>query len=225
MNNIINEDKFFPLSAVNHYSFCPRRCALIHSECLWGENYFTANGKELHKNVDAGGSESRRDVRIARSLRLFSSSLSVSGVADLVEFHRNETAGVTICGWDGRWLPYPIEYKLGSAKDETPYRRQLCAQAICLEEMFHVQIPEGALFMGVSRQRQPVVFETELRRDTRNACIAIHLLLESGQTPPAQLTSSCKSCSLVDDCFPKLSHRSARAWLEREFDSLPSVSV
>ena len=220
MNDSIDEGKFFPLSAVNHYSFCPRRCALVHSERVWSENYFTASGKELHSAVDAGGSESRRERRFARSLRLFSRELGVSGIADVVEFRRDETAGVPVHGWQGRWMPYPVEYKWGTAKNEVPYERQLCAQAICLEELFHVRIPEGALFLGVEKHRRAVTLDEKLRRDTERVCAEIRGMLESGPTPPPEFGKWCKACSLADDCMPKLARRSARAWLEREMEGL-----
>lgn len=220
MSETVDEDRFFPLSAVSHYSFCPRRCALIHSERVWSENYFTASGRELHANVDSGGSESRRERRFARSLRLFSRELGVSGIADVVEFHRDDEAGASVPGWQGRWMPCPVEYKWGTAKNEIPYERQLCAQAICLEELFHVRIPEGALYLGVEKHRRPVVLAEELRNDTKTVCAAIRRMLESGETPPAQPAPYCKSCSLLNDCIPKLSSRSAKAWLERQLEEV-----
>lgn len=218
MSEPIDEDKFFPLSAVNHYSFCPRRCALVHIERVWSENYFTASGRELHANVDAGGSESRRALRFARSLRLFSRELGVSGIADIVEFHRDDEAGASVFGWPGRWMPCPVEYKWGTAKNEVPYERQLCAQAICLEELLHVRISEGTLYLGVKRHRRLVILSEALRNDTKKVCMAIRRMLETGVIPPAQPAPYCKSCSLLNDCMPKLSRRSARAWLEREME-------
>lgn len=224
MSEAVEEDKFFPLSAVNHYSFCPRRCALVHSECVWSENYFTTSGKELHAKVDAGGSESRKDLRFARSLRLFSRELGVSGIADVVEFCRDDESGAAILGWQGRWMPYPVEYKWGTAKNEVPYERQLCAQAICLEELFHVRIHEGALYLGVEKHRRPVSLDETLRSETKSVCVAIRRMLESGETPPAQFAPYCKSCSLVDDCMPQLTCRSAKCWLEGEVKAIdPSL--
>ena len=198
---------------------------MIHAERAWSENYFTANGNELHANVDAGGSESRLEKRFARSLRLFSRELGVNGIADVVEFHRDDEKGAPVLGWQGRWVPYPIEYKWGTAKNEVPYKRQLCAQAICLEELFHVRIPEGALYLGVEKHRRTVTLDEPLRDDTKAVCIAIRQMLESGKTPPAHLAPYCKSCSMIDDCMPKLSHRSAKGWLEREMNSLSSSVV
>ena len=222
MSELIEEDKFFPLSAINHYSFCPRRCALIHIECVWSENYFTASGEQLHITVDAGGSESRKERKLARSLRLFSHELGVSGIADVVEFHRDDLNGGIVHGWHGRWLPYPVEYKWGTAKNEVPYERQLCAQAICLEELFHVRIMEGALFLGVEKKRRAVFLDDKLRKDTRDVCVAIRTMLESGETPPPAFGKWCSSCSIVGDCFPKqiVSHCSAKAWLDRQLDEI-----
>lgn len=222
MNEAVEQDKFFPLSAISHYSFCPRRCALVHTEHLWSENFFTVSGKSLHAKVDAGGAESRKDLRFARNLRLFSRELGVSGIADVVEFHRNDEAGASVLGWSGRWLPYPVEYKWGTAKNEIPYERQLCAQAICLEEMLHVEILEGALYLGAEKHRRPVMLDEALRKDTRSVCLSIRGMLESGETPPAQSAPYCRSCSLVDDCMPSLSRCSARLWMEREMKSIDS---
>lgn len=216
MSDSVKEDAFFPLSAVNHYSFCPRRCALVHLEQVWNDNYFTASGNELHAKVDAGGSESRRERRFARSLRLFSTELGVSGIADMVEFRRDEDNGASVPGWTGRWLPYPVEYKWGTAKNEVPYERQLCAQAMCLEEMFHVTIPEGALYLGVTKHRRPIALTEILRNDTRAVCVAIRGLFADCKTPKAEVSKACKSCSLINNCFPKLSSRSAKMWLEGE---------
>jgi len=218
MNDTVEPDKFFPLSAINHYSFCPRRCALVHTERLWSENYLTVSGTSLHAKVDAGGSESRKDLRYARNVRLYSKELGVSGIADMVEFRRDDIGGISVLGWQGLWMPYPVEYKLGSAKNEISYERQLCAQAICLEEQFRVKIQEGALFLGVKKHRRLVVLDDKLRKDTKAVCSAIRIMLESGETPPAQPAPYCKSCSLIDDCMPSLSSRSARDWLEQEVD-------
>ena len=214
----MSENMFFPISAINHYSFCPRRCALVHLECLWGENYFTTSGKELHAKVDVSGSETRKERRIARSLRLFSKELGVSGIADLVEFRRDEELGAPVLGWQGRWIPYPVEYKWGSAKNEIPYERQLCAQAICLEEMLHVRISEGALYLGVKKLRRIVKLDDELRKSTKAVCGEIHQLLLSGNTPPPVFTKACKSCSLFEVCRPECfdSRISAKRWIDNQ---------
>ena len=214
------DDILFPLSAVSHYSFCPRRCALIHLEQIWAENYFTASGKELHAAADDGASESRKVRRIARSLRLVSRKLGVSGISDVVEFVRNDDAGTTVLHWPGKWMPYPVEYKWGTAKNEEPYRRQLCAQAICLEEMFQTTIMEGALYIGTKKHRTTIRLDESLREATKQTCRDVKQLLDSGETPPPSFGKWCASCSLVEECRPKLvaSRRSARAWLEKEME-------
>jgi CRISPR-associated exonuclease Cas4 len=212
------DSAFFPLSAICHYSFCPRRCALVHTERLWAENYFTASGETLHAAVDRGKSESRRERRLAHSLPLKSAELGIYGIADAVEFWRDDEMGVPVSGWTGRWRPYPVEYKWGTAKNEIPYMHQLCAQAICLEEMLGVRLSEGALFLGVARRRKPVRLDDSLRAQTREICKGIRRLLDSGETPPAQFGPHCKSCSMRDDCLPDIPRRSARAWLDRAIE-------
>lgn len=210
-----DDEALFPLSAICHYAFCPRRCALVHTERLWSDNYFTASGETLHEAVDRGGSESRKERRIARSLHLKSSTLGIYGIADAVEFIRDDGAGTAIRGWPGRWLPYPVEYKWGTAKNERPYMTQLCAQAICLEEMLGVRLAEGALFLGATHHRKMVPLDDTLRVQTRDICFSIHRLLDSGEIPPPNYGPHCKSCSMADDCLPSTSRRSARAWLDR----------
>lgn len=220
MSEIMDETLFFPLSAISHYSFCPRRCALVHIECAWSENYLTISGKRLHARVDVGGHESRGDRRFVRSLRLYSRELGVCGIADVVEFCREDKKGVAVPGWRGKWMPYPIEYKFGTAKNVLPYKRQLCAQAICLEELFQVRIQKGMLYLGTARHRQPVTLDDVLRNDTKFVCGAIREMLDGGNIPLAKKSSKCKACSLANNCMPKLGRRSVKAWLAREIDAV-----
>ena len=156
------EDALIPLSALQHYLFCPRQCALIHVEQIWAENAATAEGRLLHERADAGGGETRPGVRIARGLALRSFALGVSGKADVVEFHDARR------GERGR--PFPVEYKRGKPKSHRADEVQLCAQAICLEEMFDTSIAAGALFYGVTRRRFAVVFDEDLRALYRAGC-------------------------------------------------------
>ena len=207
------ENTFFPLSAISHYTFCPRRCALIHTEQTWNENYLTASGRELHVVVDDGASESRKDRKIARSLRVVSRELGVSGISDVVEFWRDDEKGVSVLRWQGKWKPYPVEYKRGTAKNEEPYRRQLCAQAICLEEMFGVAVREGSLYLGSTKRRVAVLIDDSLRVATRETCLRIRQLLNNGTTPQAEFGPHCNKCSLVDECMPRLSDMSAQQWI------------
>ena len=158
MTPVGDEDSdLVPLSALQHYLFCPRQCALIHVERLWAENVLTAEGRILHEQSDKPGQASRGERRIVQSMPIRSRALGIAGVADVVELTR---AGK-------RWRPYPIEYKRGRPKAHRADEVQLCAQALCLEEMFSTPVPEGALFYGKTRRRQAVAFDDELRALTQ----------------------------------------------------------
>lgn len=213
------------LSALQHYLFCPRQCALVHVEGVWSENYLTAAGRQLHERVDRKGTETRKDVHLATSLRLLSNRLGLTGVADMVEFHRQseprDAGGICVAarlpGQAGFWRPFPVEYKRGAPKAHRADEVQLCAQALCLEEMLGVSIKAGALFYGESRRRTDVEFDAELRALTEDVAAKVHELMRNGKTPPPVLTKGCKACSLFEQCQPKSvsSCRSARTWLGR----------
>ena len=201
------DDDLLPISALQHLEFCPRRCALIHVEGLWNENVQTAEGRVLHERVHEAPSEMVGPVRVARGLRLCSRILGLFGVADVVEFQPvagNEPHGVALAGRDGRWQAFPVEYKRGRRKSEISYLVQLCAQAMCLEEMLSTTVPSGALYHGKSRRRQPVVFDAALRQRTQTRAIELHELITSGETPRAQHGPKCKFCSLASKCLPEL---------------------
>lgn len=204
-----------PLSALQHLVFCERQCALIHVEGLWVENPLTAEGRALHEATDSGLPESRGDVRIARSLPLRSHRLGLVGKADVVELHRTGDDGARLPGLPGRWRPFPVEYKRGRPKSHDADRVQLCAQALCLEEMLGVVVPRGALFYGKTRRREEVAFDAELRETTERAAAQVHELLASGVTPPAVLEPKCKRCSLRPLCRPDAAGRSVRDYLHR----------
>jgi len=197
------EDDLLPISALQHMRFCPRQCALIHIERLWSENRLTAKGRIMHAKVHDSPGESRGDLYIARGLRLKSLELGLSGQADVVEFHRtgDRTGGAELPGRDGRWIPFPVEYKRGKPKRNDCDRVQLCAQAICLEEMLGVSIPRGALFYGKTKRRQPVEFDDELRATTTRTAEELHDMFESGVTPAPSRTPACRSCSMQDCCL------------------------
>lgn len=218
------EDNLLPISAVAHYVHCPRRFALLHLEQIWADNIFTAEGTVMHEKADSGENESRGDVKIIRTLRLRSLRLGITGIADVVEFHRRGTSdgGVVIPHISGTWLPFPIEYKRGAAKNIESYCAQLCAQALCLEEMLHVSIPEGALFLGLKQHRTPVVFDASLREVTESACRDIHQLFATGTTPPPSYSKRCESCSIIEQCQPRAisSGKSAHDWLDRQITSM-----
>jgi CRISPR-associated exonuclease Cas4 len=202
------EDELIAISALSHYSYCPRRCALIHIEQVWAENRFTAEGRILHERVHDESRESRGDVRIDYGVSLRSLRLGLIGKADVVEFHRQPV---------GAWLPFPVEYKRGKPKADDCDRVQLCAQAICLEEMLSVTIPEGALFYGQTRHRLDVVFDEALRGETEETARRVHVLIAAGRTPPPVYEKRCESCSLLSDCLPKTiqKRRSVKNYLTR----------
>jgi len=204
---MFTEDDFLPISALQHLAFCPRQCALIHLESLWDENRLTAEGRTLHDKTHKPLTESGPGIRIARSLRLHSFRLGLVGQADVVEFHdlpNGSDDGIPIEGSLKLWLPFPVEYKRGSPKFGHCDMIQLCAQAICLEEMLKVRIEKGALFYGKPRRRQEVILNEDLRKETEELATCLHELYNSGKTPKAHYDKKCKSCSLLDVCMPKI---------------------
>ena len=213
------EAQLLPISALEHFLFCPRQFALIHIECQWADNVMTVQGSALHERTHEPGTEARGEVRVTRALRFRSLRLGLSGMADVVEWHRVEggTAGVPLAGVAGCWRPYPVEYKRGKAHEERCYEVQLCAQALCLEEMLGLTLPAGALYAGAAHQRREVEFDAALRAETEAATKRMHALFAAGRTPPAEYTRKCRSCSLLELCLPKLCNggRSARAYLDQ----------
>lgn len=207
-----DEADLIPLSALQHYLFCPRQCALIHVEQAWAENAATAEGRVMHEHVHAAGSEMRRGLRTVTSMPLRSHRLGVSGIADVVELHRTAS---------GRWRPYPVEHKHGRPKAHWADEVQLCAQAFALEEMFAAEITEGALFYGEPRRRTPVSFDATLRTLTQDVAEATRALIAAGRTPRmAYEKKRCEACSLLDICRPRITGatRSAAAWLEAQIE-------
>jgi CRISPR-associated exonuclease Cas4 len=193
-----SEDDLLPLSALQHLLFCERQCALIHIEQLWVENLYTAEGRIMHERVDSGRGESRGNVRLAFGLPLRSLRLGLTGKADVVEFHRGEgEADASL------WRPFPVEHKRGRPKKELWDKVQLCAQAMCLEEMLAVVVPKGALFYGKTRRRVDVAFDADLRRETEETALRLHNLIATGITPYARYDERCESCSFIFTCLPK----------------------
>jgi len=201
-------DDLIQLSALQHMAFCPRQCALIHVEQVWAESRLTAEGRLMHERVHEEGGESRGDVRIERGVALRSLRLGLIGKADVVEYHRQG---------DGSWLPFPVEYKRGKPKADHSDKIQLCAQAICLEEMLSVTIPAGALFYGRTRRRLDVIFDEGLRKETEQTAFQVHELISSGRTPKPVYAKKCDLCSLFDICRPKAlqKKRSVKQYLKR----------
>jgi CRISPR-associated exonuclease Cas4 len=202
---VFAEDELLPISALQHLVFCERQWALIHLEQLWSENRLTVEGRILHDRVHETESESRGDTRIARGLRLHSLRLGLIGIADVVEFYRVTTEpGVKLAHAPGLWRPLPIEYKRGRPKPDQSDEVQLCAQALCLEETFRMEIPAGALFYGKHRRRREVHFGSSLRARTESLARRLHELTHAGKTPPAIYEKKCSRCSLLNLCLPKI---------------------
>jgi len=195
-----HDDDLLPISALQHYLFCPRQCALIHLEQVWAENHLTMEGLLLHERADSPTHETRpRDdgvsIRVERALPIRSLELGLIGKADIVEFHQSADSP------DPTQI-VPVEYKRGKPKANDCDRVQLCAQALCLEEMCATEIAEGALFYGTRRRRTEVVFDNELRGRTTQTIAALRTMIEDRVTPAAVRTKACDKCSLIDLCLP-----------------------
>lgn len=210
-----NEDDFLALSGIQHFSFCRRQWALIHIEQQWQENLRTIEGMILHEKAHSGDSEKRGGIITTRGMPVFSYSLGVRGICDVVELHRNSD-GVQLFGRDGLYLPVPVEYKRGSPKENDADVLQLCAQAICLEEMLLCPpIAKGFLYYGETHRRLPVLLDAALRDRVRGMFAEMHELYRRRHTPKVKPTKSCKACSLADICMPKLcKNLSATAYIQ-----------
>lgn len=200
-----DEDDYLMISGLQHFAYCRRQWALIHIEQQWAENERTIDGQLFHKKAhDAGSTEKRGDLIITRGLHIKSATLGVSGICDVVEFHRSDQ-GITLFSFEGRWQPYPVEYKKGEPKENNADAIQLCAQAMCLEEMLLCDIPGGSLFYGQNRRRTYVEFTEELRGQVKSMLTEMHELWKKGYTPKVKPKKGCNACSLKEICVPKLS--------------------
>lgn len=199
---VFNESDYLQLSGLQHFVFCRRQWALIHIEQQWAENLRTAEGNILHERAhDTASRESRGAVKITHGMYIHSAQLGVSGQCDVVEFRRDES-GVPIPGWEGKWRPFPVEYKRGIPKATDADRLQLCAQAMCLEEMLCCPVPQGALFYGEIKRREIVDCTPELRAQVSKALEEMHSLYRRGHTPRVKPSKSCNACSLKPLCLP-----------------------
>ncbi|EDY80869.1 CRISPR-associated protein Cas4 [Verrucomicrobiia bacterium DG1235] len=205
-----DEDSLVAISALQHWLYCPRQCALIHLERAWSENRFTSEGKVMHERAHDGPDELRKGVRIARGQHVRSLSLGLVGQCDVVEFFPDGTI-------------VPVEYKRGKPKAHRADEVQLCAQAICLEEMLRLGeggIPNGQLFYGKNRRRTDVAFGEELRALVADTSARVRECLEGKVTPKAEYaTRRCDACSLIELCQPKLIQRSASSWFRDNLES------
>jgi CRISPR-associated exonuclease Cas4 len=218
MTTEYSPDEMLPLSGLQHFLFCRRQWALIHVEQQWQENALTAEGRILHNRVDDPFfTEKRRGGIIARSVPVASATLGLAGICDVVEFTASPD-GVRLPGHEGSYLPAPVEYKRGKQKQEPSDEAQLCAQAICLEEMLAVTIPTGYLYYGQTRRRVAVALTDELRSLVRNAAQEMHAYFRRGYTPKVKPFKGCRACSLADLCLPNLQNTrmSAAAYIRTQ---------
>ncbi len=212
---MFDEDQLLPISALQHWLYCPRQCGLIHLEQVWAENKFTAEGQVLHHKAHEGADESKAGVRIARSMAVRSLALGMAGQCDVVEFYP-----------DGRVLP--VEYKRGKPKAHRADEVQLCAQAMSLEEMLEVEIPMGCLYYGEKRRRTEIVFDATLRQLVAESLVALHGMIASRETPMAEYQSRrCDACSLIELCQPKALRfkRGAQAWFRSQLNHHQTAST
>lgn len=198
------EEDFLMLSGIQHFSFCKRQWALIHIEQQWQENLRTIEGEILHeKTHDTTIKEKRGDLIVSRGMSIFSRTLGVTGACDVVELHK-ASDGVSIFGRDGTYKPIPIEYKRGKPKEDESDVLQLCAQAMCLEEMLLCEIPEAFLYYGETKRRLKIILDDGLRQRVKTIFKEMHELYDKRYTPKVKLSKSCKACSLTEVCMPKL---------------------
>jgi len=183
-------DNLIPISALEHFAYCPRQCALIHVEQVWSENLYTMRGRDVHEHVHDDSSHQVVGVRLERSLPIWSRRLNLTGKADLVEFHGN--------------IPCPVEYKSGRRRRGTPETIQLCAQALCLEEMFGVQIKTGMLYWHASRERVEVLFSPSMRASVEVFVAGVREILDKQVVPPPVNDKRCNDCSLKECCIPSV---------------------
>ncbi|MCB8815259.1 CRISPR-associated protein Cas4 [Desulfosporosinus shakirovi] len=221
MSQEYQEDDFLLLSGIQHFVFCKRQWALIHIEQQWQENLRTVEGAILHeKTHDNTIKEKRGDLIISRSMGIFSRTLGITGACDVVEFHKSRD-GVTLYGREGTYKPVPVEYKRGKPKLDNADVLQLCAQAMCLEEMLLCTIPEGFLFYRETKRRLKVLLDEEIREQVKAICKEMHELYDRRYTPKVKPTKGCKACSLSELCLPKLcKNPSALAYMKKNVSEI-----
>ena len=191
-----SDSDLIPISALEHWSYCPRQCALIHLEQTYDENLYTLRGNRAHRAADETDDDDVRGVRSVRAMPIWSHRLGLTGRADIVEFH-GET-------------PYPVEYKSGARRTWAHEAVQLCAQAICLEEMLGIPVLSGAIWYHASRKRREVACDATLRAVTETMTAEVRAMLQGSSLPPAPNDARCPKCSLFEACLPALTAHPAR---------------
>ena len=210
---MFSEDQLRPISALQHLVFCERRCALVHLEGIWAENTFTAEGTLLHEHVHELASTSLKSVRRVTGLPVRSFRHGLVGQCDVVEFITSPASAVETL--------YPVEFKRGTQKRGDCDDVQLCAEALCLEEMLGREVPAGAVYYATPRRRREVLFSPELRQYTVDVIGRLHNLFAAGQTPAAEIEKRCQSCSLLEFCLPQAQARRVEAYLLSIFHPPP----
>ena len=205
--DLYSEDELLMLSGIQHFAFCERQWALIHIEQQWNENVLTIEGHHLHERVENPfETKLRVNTLVVRSVSLSSLRLGLFGKADVIELIQageNNNNSIQIKNRQGRWNLIPVEYKRGKPKSDERDEVQLCAQAMCLEEMYRIDIQEGYVYYGETRHRHEVEFTCKLRDMVKSHALRMHEIYKKGTTPLPVFKSHCKSCSLVDICLPK----------------------
>jgi CRISPR-associated exonuclease Cas4 len=221
---MFDEEELLPISALQHFVFCPRRCALVHIEQVWTENRFTVEGDLLHERVDELGRESRSSLIVSHGLGIRSLRFGLTGKVDVVEFRLDgeDRDGCKLAGKTGNWIPYPIEYKRGTARRGFGDDVQICAQALCLEEMLECPVPAGSIYYASTRKRRQIAFDDQLRAATTAAIAGARALIAAGVTPPPEYGKKCDTCSLFDLCQPKLPapNKDPRRYLARYLEGM-----
>lgn len=227
---MFTDSDLLPLSALQHYIYCPRQCALIHLEQQWTENRFTAEGRARHDRVDRPEHETRDGIRTEYAVLLRSLRLGLIGKADVVEFRFRETpphfkSHISDLKSREAGRAFPVEHKRGRPKPTHCDWVQLCAQALCLEEMLGIEIGEGAIFYGQPRRRQHVEFTPELRAETEETARKLHELIARGKTPPAEYDKKkCSACSLFETCMPQ-KHKPVFAYLADAVSDISNITA
>lgn len=213
------EEDYLPLSGIQHFAFCRRQWALIHIEQQWEENLRTADGRIMHTNAHDGSfREKRGDIIITRAMQVSSAALGLSGECDVVEFHQ-DPKGIPLHGLEGTYRIIPVEYKRGKPKEDACDAVQLCAQALCLEEMLCCEIPEAYLYYGETRRRQRIPLDKPIREQTVSMITEMHALFARQHTPKVKRTKACNACSLKEICLPVLmKQRSAADYLKEALE-------
>ena len=230
------EDDFFQISALQHYVYCPRQCALIHVEDVWKENVFTVRGDILHEKVDTDTYESRGTIKTVRGLKIHSFRLGISGRCDVVEFLRQTGPAkrdpaifkwqtmreMSVAAVGQSFLIVPVEFKAGKPKDDISDKVQLCAQALCLEEMLNTSVKHGAFFYAKIRRRVQVEIDEDLRKQTEEIISSVREIMINKRTPAADYSAKCRNCSLEPVCLPKaMSDRKLKMYLKNLYEKTP----